>query len=146
MICLKLRPSNLIWPILRKGQLKLKFNVNCNVKFLFIFTGEMFQTPGPGAYSPEKASPLSTRPPSYTIGSRTRYRSVDAVPAPNRWTRHCFVVLVNDSTIIFFQPKCVCLFPENGQFSPVWVKTVFVRIYNYGRNLWVLLRWNVSEA
>ncbi|TKS86817.1 Cytokine receptor-like factor 1 [Collichthys lucidus] len=42
----------------------------------------LHQTPGPGAYSPEKAPPLGLhqRPPSYTIGSRTRYRSVDAVP------------------------------------------------------------------
>ncbi|KAF3701039.1 Outer dense fiber protein 3-like protein 2 [Channa argus] len=50
--------------------------------------GGLFQTPGPGAYSPEKASPLNAhhRPPSYTIGSRTRYRSVDAVPAPNSYS------------------------------------------------------------
>ncbi|MBN3303200.1 OD3L2 protein, partial [Amia calva] len=48
----------------------------------------MFQTPGPGAYSPESAPPLNRqrRPPSYTMGSRTRYRSTDAVPAPNRYT------------------------------------------------------------
>ncbi|XP_053360387.1 outer dense fiber protein 3-like protein 2a [Clarias gariepinus] len=46
------------------------------------------QTPGPGAYSPEKAPPvnLHRRPPSHTMGFRTRYRSVDAVPAPNRYT------------------------------------------------------------
>ncbi|XP_047466199.1 outer dense fiber protein 3-like protein 2a [Mugil cephalus] len=44
-------------------------------------------TPGPGAYSPEKAPPVNAhrRPPSYTIGARTRYRSVDAVPAPNSY-------------------------------------------------------------
>ncbi|XP_049917601.1 outer dense fiber protein 3-like protein 2a [Epinephelus moara] len=50
--------------------------------------GEPFQTPGPGAYSPERAPPLNAhhRPPSYTIGSRTRYRSVDAVPAPNSYS------------------------------------------------------------
>uniref|UniRef100_A0AAY4ALR3 Outer dense fiber of sperm tails 3-like 2b n=2 Tax=Denticeps clupeoides TaxID=299321 RepID=A0AAY4ALR3_9TELE len=50
--------------------------------------GEMFQTPGPGAYSPEKAPPLNLhrRPPSYTIGSRTRYRAIDTVPAPNKYT------------------------------------------------------------
>ncbi|XP_046903334.1 outer dense fiber protein 3-like protein 2a isoform X2 [Hypomesus transpacificus] len=49
---------------------------------------KLFQTPGPGAYSPEKAPPLNgqRRPPSYTIGSRTRYRAVDFVPAPNRYT------------------------------------------------------------
>ncbi|XP_010793327.1 outer dense fiber protein 3-like protein 2a [Notothenia coriiceps] len=49
--------------------------------------GEVFQTPGPGAYSPEKAPPLNShlRPPSFTIGSRTRYRSVDPVPAPNSY-------------------------------------------------------------
>ncbi|XP_059209862.1 outer dense fiber protein 3-like protein 2a [Centropristis striata] len=46
-----------------------------------------FQTPGPGAYSPEKAPPLNAqrRPPSYTISSRTRYRSTDAIPAPNSY-------------------------------------------------------------
>ncbi|KAM3594377.1 uncharacterized protein V6R79_006825 [Siganus canaliculatus] len=49
---------------------------------------EQFQTPGPGAYSPERAPPLGAhqRPPSYTIGTRTRYRSVDAVPAPNSYS------------------------------------------------------------
>ncbi|CAG5866623.1 unnamed protein product [Menidia menidia] len=49
---------------------------------------EQFQTPGPGAYSPERAPPLTPhrRPPSYTIGNRTRYRSVDAVPAPNSYS------------------------------------------------------------
>ncbi|XP_029316734.1 outer dense fiber protein 3-like protein 2a [Cottoperca gobio] len=48
---------------------------------------ELFKTPGPGTYSPEKAPPLNAhhRPPSYTIGSRTRYRSVDPVPAPNSY-------------------------------------------------------------
>lgn len=47
-----------------------------------------FQTPGPGAYSPEKAPPLNShcRPPAYTISNRTRYRSMDTVPAPNRYT------------------------------------------------------------
>ncbi|XP_026196050.1 outer dense fiber protein 3-like protein 2a [Anabas testudineus] len=49
---------------------------------------ELFQTPGPGAYSPERAPPLNghQRPPSHTIGARTRYRSVDAVPAPNSYS------------------------------------------------------------
>ncbi|KAM4575653.1 outer dense fiber protein 3-like protein 2b isoform 1-T1 [Fundulus diaphanus] len=49
---------------------------------------ELFSTPGPGAYSPEKAPPcnLQRRPPSYTMGSRTRYRSADSVPAPNKYT------------------------------------------------------------
>uniref|UniRef100_A0A3B4U0W7 CIMAP1 family member D n=1 Tax=Seriola dumerili TaxID=41447 RepID=A0A3B4U0W7_SERDU len=48
---------------------------------------ELFQTPGPGAYSPEKAPPcnLQRRPPSYTMGSRTHYRSTDSVPAPNKY-------------------------------------------------------------
>ncbi|XP_056133268.1 outer dense fiber protein 3-like protein 2b [Lampris incognitus] len=48
----------------------------------------LLQTPGPGAYSPESAPPCNTqrRPPSYTMGSRTRYRSTDAVPAPNKYT------------------------------------------------------------
>ncbi|XP_061896402.1 outer dense fiber protein 3-like protein 2a isoform X1 [Entelurus aequoreus] len=49
--------------------------------------GSDFQTPGPGAYSPERAPPLNAhrKPPAYTIGARTRYRSVDAVPAPNSY-------------------------------------------------------------
>ncbi|XP_034767972.2 outer dense fiber protein 3-like protein 2 [Acipenser ruthenus] len=47
-----------------------------------------FQTPGPGAYSPENALHLNRqqRPPSYTMGSRTRYRTTDTVPAPNKYT------------------------------------------------------------
>ncbi|XP_061681454.1 outer dense fiber protein 3-like protein 2b isoform X1 [Syngnathoides biaculeatus] len=45
-----------------------------------------FHTPGPGSYSPEKACALQRRPPSYTIGSRTRYRTTDPVPAPNKYT------------------------------------------------------------
>ncbi|XP_037343316.1 outer dense fiber protein 3-like protein 2a [Pungitius pungitius] len=50
--------------------------------------GLVFQTPGPGAYSPEKAPPVNAqlRTPSYTISSRTRYRSVDPVPAPNTYS------------------------------------------------------------
>ncbi|XP_038854125.1 outer dense fiber protein 3-like protein 2 [Salvelinus namaycush] len=43
---------------------------------------DLFQTPGPGAYSPEKAH---LRPPSYTIGSRSHYRIMDSVPAPDRY-------------------------------------------------------------
>uniref|UniRef100_H3DIJ3 Outer dense fiber of sperm tails 3-like 2a n=1 Tax=Tetraodon nigroviridis TaxID=99883 RepID=H3DIJ3_TETNG len=45
-------------------------------------------TPGPGAYSPEKAPPVNAhrRAPSYTMGGRTRYRGVDAAPAPNSYT------------------------------------------------------------
>ncbi|KAM6963253.1 outer dense fiber protein 3-like protein 2b [Aplochiton taeniatus] len=48
----------------------------------------IFQTPGPGAYSPENTPPCNTqcRPPSYTMGSRTRYRTVDSVPAPNKYS------------------------------------------------------------
>ncbi|XP_069073168.1 protein CIMAP1D isoform X1 [Pleurodeles waltl] len=42
--------------------------------------------PGPGVYSPEKAPVLThQRPPSYTMGTRTRYRVVDPVPAPNSY-------------------------------------------------------------
>ncbi|XP_077389983.1 outer dense fiber protein 3-like protein 2b isoform X2 [Festucalex cinctus] len=49
---------------------------------------ELFRTPGPGTYSPEKAPPcnLQRRPPSYTIGCRTQYRTMDSVPAPNKYT------------------------------------------------------------
>ncbi|XP_024131922.1 outer dense fiber protein 3-like protein 2a [Oryzias melastigma] len=48
----------------------------------------LFQTPGPGAYNPERAPPVNSqrRTPSYTIGPRTRYRSVDPVPAPNSYS------------------------------------------------------------
>lgn len=64
----------------------IKEKENCPNQFIFMCIGDPFQTPGPGAYSPEKAPPLNSqrRPPSYTISTRTRYRSVDAVPAPNR--------------------------------------------------------------
>ncbi|XP_053869910.1 outer dense fiber protein 3-like protein 2 [Malaclemys terrapin pileata] len=45
------------------------------------------QTPGPGRYSPEKAPPVTQRrPPSFTMGSRTKYRRVDPIPAPNSYT------------------------------------------------------------
>lgn len=49
---------------------------------------QLFQTPGPGAYSPEKAPPcnLQRRQPSYTMRSRTQYRGVDSVPAPNKYS------------------------------------------------------------
>ena len=59
-----------------------------------MFTGEKFQTPGPGAYSPEKAPPLNSdhRAPAFIMGARTRYRRVDAGPAPNRLWR-CFLFL-----------------------------------------------------
>ncbi|KAJ0065117.1 hypothetical protein NL108_005593, partial [Boleophthalmus pectinirostris] len=48
---------------------------------------DLLQTPGPGTYSPEKVPPcnLQRRPPHYTMGSRTLYRTVDAVPAPNKY-------------------------------------------------------------
>ncbi|XP_028259785.1 outer dense fiber protein 3-like protein 2b [Parambassis ranga] len=48
---------------------------------------EIFHTPGPGAYSPERAPPcnLQRRLPSYTMGNRTHYRGTDAVPAPNKY-------------------------------------------------------------
>ncbi|CAJ0924766.1 unnamed protein product [Ranitomeya imitator] len=43
--------------------------------------------PGPGVYKPEKCLiPTHRKPPSYSIGSRTRYRSVDQVPAPNTYS------------------------------------------------------------
>uniref|UniRef100_A0A8C3T268 Outer dense fiber of sperm tails 3 like 2 n=1 Tax=Chelydra serpentina TaxID=8475 RepID=A0A8C3T268_CHESE len=44
------------------------------------------RTPGPGRYSPEKAPPVTQRrPPSFTMGSRTKCRRVDPVPAPNSY-------------------------------------------------------------
>ncbi|XP_020784541.1 outer dense fiber protein 3-like protein 2a [Boleophthalmus pectinirostris] len=49
--------------------------------------GEQSQTPGPGTYSPERAPPVNAhrRFPSYTMSTRTRYRTVDDVPAPNSY-------------------------------------------------------------
>uniref|UniRef100_A0A452GXN9 Uncharacterized protein n=1 Tax=Gopherus agassizii TaxID=38772 RepID=A0A452GXN9_9SAUR len=45
------------------------------------------RTPGPGRYSPEKAPPVTQRrPPSFTMGSRTKYRWVVPVPAANSYT------------------------------------------------------------
>lgn len=45
------------------------------------------ETPGPGTYSPERAPPPSQqRPPSFSMGARTKYRVVDPVPAPNSYT------------------------------------------------------------
>ncbi|KAE8632104.1 hypothetical protein XENTR_v10001431 [Xenopus tropicalis] len=43
--------------------------------------------PGPGTYSPEKCTvPTQRKFPSYSMGSRTRYRSMDRVPAPNSYS------------------------------------------------------------
>ncbi|XP_042198750.1 outer dense fiber protein 3-like protein 2 [Callorhinchus milii] len=45
------------------------------------------ETPGPGAYSAPSGPPLNEhRPPAYSMGSRTKYRKLDSVPAPNRYT------------------------------------------------------------
>ncbi|KAK7889727.1 hypothetical protein WMY93_025287 [Mugilogobius chulae] len=48
---------------------------------------DLLQTPGPGTYSPEKVSPgnFQRRPPCYTMGARTLYRTVDSVPSPNKY-------------------------------------------------------------
>lgn len=45
-------------------------------------------TPGPGAYSPEKAPPVRQRnPPAFTLGSRLRQKPPDAsFPAPNAYS------------------------------------------------------------
>ncbi|KAM9292265.1 protein CIMAP1D-like [Gastrophryne carolinensis] len=44
-------------------------------------------TPGPGVYKPEKCIiPTHRKPPSYSMGSRTLYRTVDPVPAPNKYS------------------------------------------------------------
>nr|XP_033812392.1 outer dense fiber protein 3-like protein 2 [Geotrypetes seraphini] len=48
--------------------------------------------PGPGLYSLENAPlPHHKRPPSYSMGIRTKYRSLDSVPAPNRYTLPCLL-------------------------------------------------------
>uniref|UniRef100_A0A8D2IXL5 Outer dense fiber of sperm tails 3 like 2 n=1 Tax=Varanus komodoensis TaxID=61221 RepID=A0A8D2IXL5_VARKO len=45
------------------------------------------RTPGPGTYSPERAPPPSQRrPPSFSMGARTKPRRVDATPAPNSYS------------------------------------------------------------
>ncbi|XP_066503143.1 outer dense fiber protein 3-like protein 2b [Hoplias malabaricus] len=48
----------------------------------------VFRTPGPGEYHPEITPLCSThrKTPSYTMGSRTPYRSADTIPAPNKYT------------------------------------------------------------
>lgn len=45
-------------------------------------------TPGPGAYSPEKAPPVHHRnAPAFTLGSRLRQKPLDtSAPAPNAYT------------------------------------------------------------
>ncbi|XP_075466310.1 protein CIMAP1D [Ascaphus truei] len=43
--------------------------------------------PGPGMYDPQRCLiPTHHRPPSYSMGSRTHYRSMDQVPAPNTYS------------------------------------------------------------
>ncbi|KAK3546205.1 hypothetical protein QTP70_025220 [Hemibagrus guttatus] len=70
------------------GRNKVGGESDALMKQTCLFLADTFQTPGPGFYSPEKAPPLNWhhRPPSYTMGLRTRYRGTDAVPAPNRYT------------------------------------------------------------
>ncbi|XP_060934870.1 outer dense fiber protein 3-like protein 2b [Limanda limanda] len=65
----------------------LHFEKYISFQCTFSLEHELLRTPGPGAYSPEKAAPCNVqrRPPSYTMGSRTLYRSVDSVPAPNKY-------------------------------------------------------------
>ncbi|XP_015266702.1 PREDICTED: outer dense fiber protein 3-like protein 2 [Gekko japonicus] len=49
--------------------------------------GGLPRTPGPGAYSPERFPPPSQhRPPSFSMGARTKYRPVDHIPAPSSYT------------------------------------------------------------
>ena len=42
----------------------------------------MFQTPGPGAYSPEATEPTTRQPspPAYSFGTRHQNRSTDSTP------------------------------------------------------------------
>lgn len=47
-------------------------------------------TPGPGQYNTERiVPPMERRAPSFTMSTRTRYRSADNVPAPNRYSLPC---------------------------------------------------------
>ncbi|XP_069779074.1 outer dense fiber protein 3-like protein 2b isoform X2 [Narcine bancroftii] len=47
----------------------------------------MSRTPGPGTYNPEGTPHFNEhRSPAYSMGSRTRYRKLDTVPAPNSYT------------------------------------------------------------
>lgn len=47
----------------------------------------LFKTPAPGAYSPEKCHPQGEKhAPVYSMAARTRYRKRDTVPAPNSYS------------------------------------------------------------
>lgn len=82
---------------------------------LLTLVAEPFYTPGPGAYSPEKAPPVNgnCRAPSYTMGGRTRYRGVDAVPAPNRLVALSTVAVGSQQPIYAFHAlhSAATLFP-----------------------------------
>lgn len=48
---------------------------------------QQFQTPGPGAYSPESSGPTASyRHPTFQFGIRHRNRRTDNTPAPNNYT------------------------------------------------------------
>ncbi|KAK6177879.1 hypothetical protein SNE40_012754 [Patella caerulea] len=49
--------------------------------------GTIFRTPGPGSYQPEHSGPSSHfNHPSYSFGSRSKFRRTDNVPAANCYT------------------------------------------------------------
>ena len=51
------------------------------------FSADIFNTPSPGAYYPEKVHPQGEKhSPTYSMGARTRYRKRDATPSPNSYT------------------------------------------------------------
>lgn len=53
---------------------------------LTVFT-DIFNTPSPGAYHPERVHPQGEKhSPTYSMGARTRYRKRDASPSPNSYT------------------------------------------------------------
>jgi hypothetical protein len=45
-----------------------------------------FESPAPGAYSPERTAPLNeARAPAYSMGARTTLRKRDTTPGPNNY-------------------------------------------------------------
>ena len=55
--------------------------------FTILVSADIFNTPSPGAYYPERVHPQGEKhSPTYSMGARTRYRKRDASPSPNSYT------------------------------------------------------------